>query len=159
MILTATIRYHEMSISNRRPLSEWWITLYSHLPGVCYSSVVWFLTAVTGIKPFTHRRIGSNHFPSDVIPLKRKLNLSSLFQPQTNNTKNSVVSAVVNAMKESNTASSTPMVPHLHSTLFVTHILIWPYPIIHFCCSTWCMSGFACTKYLRPRAVKSINRD
>uniref|UniRef100_A0A672LS76 Calcium/calmodulin-dependent protein kinase type II subunit gamma n=1 Tax=Sinocyclocheilus grahami TaxID=75366 RepID=A0A672LS76_SINGR len=44
-----------------------------------------------------------------------KLYLSSLFQPQTNNTKNSVVSAVVNAMKESNTASSTPMVPHLHS--------------------------------------------
>ncbi|XP_005156426.1 calcium/calmodulin-dependent protein kinase (CaM kinase) II gamma 1 isoform X19 [Danio rerio] len=30
---------------------------------------------------------------------------------QTNNTKNSVVSAVVNAMKESNTASSTPMEP------------------------------------------------
>uniref|UniRef100_A0A673KAH1 calcium/calmodulin-dependent protein kinase n=1 Tax=Sinocyclocheilus rhinocerous TaxID=307959 RepID=A0A673KAH1_9TELE len=44
-----------------------------------------------------------------------KLYLSSLFQPQTNNTKNSVVSAVVNAMKESSTASSTPMVPHLHS--------------------------------------------
>ncbi|KAG1955142.1 hypothetical protein R3I94_019480 [Phoxinus phoxinus] len=32
-------------------------------------------------------------------------------KPQTNNTKNSVVSAVVNAMKESNTASSTPMEP------------------------------------------------
>uniref|UniRef100_A0A8C2KXM7 calcium/calmodulin-dependent protein kinase n=1 Tax=Cyprinus carpio TaxID=7962 RepID=A0A8C2KXM7_CYPCA len=47
-----------------------------------------------------------------------KLCLSSLFQPQTNNTKNSVVSAVVNAMKESNTASSTPMVPHLHSVFF-----------------------------------------
>uniref|UniRef100_A0A673KE61 calcium/calmodulin-dependent protein kinase n=1 Tax=Sinocyclocheilus rhinocerous TaxID=307959 RepID=A0A673KE61_9TELE len=40
-----------------------------------------------------------------------KLYLSSLFQPQTNNTKNSVVSAVVNAMKESSTASSTPMEP------------------------------------------------
>uniref|UniRef100_A0A673LNB6 calcium/calmodulin-dependent protein kinase n=1 Tax=Sinocyclocheilus rhinocerous TaxID=307959 RepID=A0A673LNB6_9TELE len=47
-----------------------------------------------------------------------KLYLSSLFQPQTNNTKNSVVSAVVNAMKESNTTASTPMVPHLHLTLF-----------------------------------------
>ncbi|XP_065118511.1 calcium/calmodulin-dependent protein kinase (CaM kinase) II gamma 1 isoform X6 [Paramisgurnus dabryanus] len=32
-------------------------------------------------------------------------------KPQTNNTKNSVVSAVVNAMKESNTAASTPMEP------------------------------------------------
>ncbi|XP_043108973.1 calcium/calmodulin-dependent protein kinase (CaM kinase) II gamma 1 isoform X2 [Puntigrus tetrazona] len=32
-------------------------------------------------------------------------------KPQTNNTKNSVVSAVVNAMKESNTTSSTPMEP------------------------------------------------
>uniref|UniRef100_A0A672LZZ0 calcium/calmodulin-dependent protein kinase n=1 Tax=Sinocyclocheilus grahami TaxID=75366 RepID=A0A672LZZ0_SINGR len=40
-----------------------------------------------------------------------KLYLSSLFQPQTNNTKNSVVSAVVNAMKESNTTASTPMEP------------------------------------------------
>uniref|UniRef100_A0A8C1RJB7 calcium/calmodulin-dependent protein kinase n=1 Tax=Cyprinus carpio TaxID=7962 RepID=A0A8C1RJB7_CYPCA len=47
-----------------------------------------------------------------------KLYLSSLFQPQTNNTKNSVVSAVVNAMKESNTTTSTPMVPILHLTLF-----------------------------------------
>uniref|UniRef100_A0A673LJ50 calcium/calmodulin-dependent protein kinase n=1 Tax=Sinocyclocheilus rhinocerous TaxID=307959 RepID=A0A673LJ50_9TELE len=47
----------------------------------------------------------SGEFPhspgiSNVISLKRKLYLSSLFQPQTNNTKNSVVSAVVNAMKE-----------------------------------------------------------
>ncbi|XP_026133399.1 calcium/calmodulin-dependent protein kinase type II subunit gamma-like [Carassius auratus] len=32
-------------------------------------------------------------------------------KPQTNNTKNSVVSAVVNAMKESNTTASTPMEP------------------------------------------------
>ncbi|XP_066519342.1 calcium/calmodulin-dependent protein kinase (CaM kinase) II gamma 1 isoform X10 [Hoplias malabaricus] len=32
-------------------------------------------------------------------------------KPQTNNTKNSVVSAVVSALKESNTASSTPMEP------------------------------------------------
>ncbi|XP_042590790.1 calcium/calmodulin-dependent protein kinase type II subunit gamma-like [Cyprinus carpio] len=32
-------------------------------------------------------------------------------KPQTNNTKNSVVSAVVNAMKESNTTTSTPMEP------------------------------------------------
>ncbi|XP_051522607.1 calcium/calmodulin-dependent protein kinase type II subunit gamma-like isoform X6 [Myxocyprinus asiaticus] len=32
-------------------------------------------------------------------------------KPQTNNTKNSVVSAVVNAMKESNVAASTPMEP------------------------------------------------
>ncbi|XP_057214820.1 calcium/calmodulin-dependent protein kinase (CaM kinase) II gamma 1 isoform X7 [Triplophysa rosa] len=32
-------------------------------------------------------------------------------KPQTNNTKNSVVSAVVNAMKESNTAASAPMEP------------------------------------------------
>uniref|UniRef100_A0A8C1RJC1 calcium/calmodulin-dependent protein kinase n=1 Tax=Cyprinus carpio TaxID=7962 RepID=A0A8C1RJC1_CYPCA len=39
-------------------------------------------------------------------------------KPQTNNTKNSVVSAVVNAMKESNTTTSTPMVPILHLTLF-----------------------------------------
>ncbi|XP_042623913.1 calcium/calmodulin-dependent protein kinase (CaM kinase) II gamma 1 isoform X2 [Cyprinus carpio] len=41
-------------------------------------------------------------------------------KPQTNNTKNSVVSAVVNAMKESNTASSTPMEPQttvVHNTV------------------------------------------
>uniref|UniRef100_A0A3B4D060 calcium/calmodulin-dependent protein kinase n=1 Tax=Pygocentrus nattereri TaxID=42514 RepID=A0A3B4D060_PYGNA len=38
-----------------------------------------------------------------------KCYVSSLLQPQTNNTKNSVVSAVVSALKESNTASSTPM--------------------------------------------------
>uniref|UniRef100_A0A8C2L677 calcium/calmodulin-dependent protein kinase n=1 Tax=Cyprinus carpio TaxID=7962 RepID=A0A8C2L677_CYPCA len=47
----------------------------------------------------------SGEFPhspgiSNVFSLKRKLYLSFLFQPQTNNTKNSVVSAVVNAMKE-----------------------------------------------------------
>lgn len=77
-----------------------------------------------------NRRIGSNHVSSHVISLKRKLYLSSLFQPQTNNTKNSVVSAVMNAMKESNTTSSTPMVPHLHLTLFLlffnpsTHLTI-----------------------------------
>uniref|UniRef100_A0A8C1RJD2 calcium/calmodulin-dependent protein kinase n=1 Tax=Cyprinus carpio TaxID=7962 RepID=A0A8C1RJD2_CYPCA len=40
----------------------------------------------------------SGEFPHS--PGIRKLYLSSLFQPQTNNTKNSVVSAVVNAMKE-----------------------------------------------------------
>ncbi|TSK14800.1 Calcium/calmodulin-dependent protein kinase type II subunit gamma [Bagarius yarrelli] len=39
------------------------------------------------------------------------LYVSSLLQPQTNNTKNSVVSAVVSALKESNMASSTPMEP------------------------------------------------
>uniref|UniRef100_A0A4W4EL68 calcium/calmodulin-dependent protein kinase n=1 Tax=Electrophorus electricus TaxID=8005 RepID=A0A4W4EL68_ELEEL len=40
-----------------------------------------------------------------------KMYVSSLLQPQTNNTKTSVVSAVVSALKDSSTASSTPMVP------------------------------------------------
>ncbi|KAK1794052.1 hypothetical protein P4O66_010955, partial [Electrophorus voltai] len=39
----------------------------------------------------------------------RKMYVSSLLQPQTNNTKTSVVSAVVSALKDSSTASSTPM--------------------------------------------------
>lgn len=97
---------------------------------------------------FTRRRIGSDHVPNAVISLKRKLCLSSLFQPQTNNTKNSVVSAVVNAMKESNTASSTPMVPHLHSVFFVTHLLIWPFPIEHD--QVFAVVFGACQKFLNP---------
>uniref|UniRef100_A0A8B9KRF9 calcium/calmodulin-dependent protein kinase n=1 Tax=Astyanax mexicanus TaxID=7994 RepID=A0A8B9KRF9_ASTMX len=39
------------------------------------------------------------------------LSLQAKAPPQTNNTKNSVVSAVVSALKESNSASSTPMEP------------------------------------------------
>uniref|UniRef100_A0AAR2LU63 calcium/calmodulin-dependent protein kinase n=1 Tax=Pygocentrus nattereri TaxID=42514 RepID=A0AAR2LU63_PYGNA len=51
------------------------------------------------------------HVPADYLSEKEKCYVSSLLQPQTNNTKNSVVSAVVSALKESNTASSTPMEP------------------------------------------------
>uniref|UniRef100_A0A8C2KTW6 calcium/calmodulin-dependent protein kinase n=1 Tax=Cyprinus carpio TaxID=7962 RepID=A0A8C2KTW6_CYPCA len=58
------------------------------------------LTTMLVSRNFSGERIGSDHVPNAVISLKRKLCLSSLFQPQTNNTKNSVVSAVVNAMKE-----------------------------------------------------------
>uniref|UniRef100_A0AAR2KT48 calcium/calmodulin-dependent protein kinase n=1 Tax=Pygocentrus nattereri TaxID=42514 RepID=A0AAR2KT48_PYGNA len=53
----------------------------------------------------------SQHVPADYLSEKEKCYVSSLLQPQTNNTKNSVVSAVVSALKESNTASSTPMEP------------------------------------------------
>uniref|UniRef100_A0AAR2JIM6 calcium/calmodulin-dependent protein kinase n=1 Tax=Pygocentrus nattereri TaxID=42514 RepID=A0AAR2JIM6_PYGNA len=49
--------------------------------------------------------------PTTSTAALEKCYVSSLLQPQTNNTKNSVVSAVVSALKESNTASSTPMEP------------------------------------------------
>lgn len=116
------LRYHEMSISIGCALNVWMVDIDVHWCSWrirCFS-VVWVFNHHDWLETGRICSVG-------VISLKRKLYLSSLFQHQTNNTKNSVVSAVVNAMKESNTASSTPMVPHL----CVTHLLIWPYPIAH----------------------------